>query len=49
MYTGKNKNENINENNEIKAMRLWSDWNSGLKKWAKEKVATVCIDVCMDI
>ena len=26
---------------EIKAIRLWSDWNLGLKQWAKEKVKSV--------
>ena len=26
---------------EIKAIRLWSDWNLGLKKWAMEKVKSV--------
>jgi hypothetical protein len=31
----------MGERPEIKAIRLWSDWNAGLKKWAKKKVETV--------
>lgn len=31
----------LSESAEIKAIRLWSDWNLGLKNWAEEKVKTV--------
>jgi hypothetical protein len=31
----------MGERAEIKAIRLWSDWNAGLKNWAKKKVETV--------
>ena len=33
----------LSESAEIKAIRLWSDWNLGLKNWAEEKVKTVKI------
>lgn len=29
------------EREEVKAMRLWSDWNAGLRSWASSKVEKV--------
>ena len=33
----------MGERAELQAIRLWSDWNTGLKKWAKKRVETVCM------
>lgn len=35
----------MGERPELKAIRLWSDWNAGLKKWAMKKVETVRFSV----
>ena len=31
------------ERDEVKAMRLWSDWNAGLRSWAASKVEEVIL------
>lgn len=31
------------ERDEVKAMRLWSDWNAGLRSWAASKVDEVIL------
>lgn len=31
----------MSDRDEVKAIRLWSDWNAGLKKWAEDKVNSV--------
>ena len=31
----------MSDRDEVKAIRLWSDWNAGLKKWAEDKVDSV--------
>lgn len=31
------------EREEVKAMRLWSDWNAGLGSWAASKVEEVIL------
>ena len=33
----------LDEREEVKAMRLWSDWNAGLRSWASSKVEEVLL------
>lgn len=33
------------EREEVKAMRLWSDWNAGLRSWASSKVEKVFFSI----
>ena len=39
----------MSDRDEVKAIRLWSDWNAVLKKWAEYKVKSVRFYVVYDI